>query len=687
MKTALLLAVIFCLTPKINAAEIIAQWTFNDTNSPASAPAPALGIGYAMAVGGISSSYVSGASADKGGTNKAWNSKSYPAIDAGNKSAGVEFHVSTVGYENITLSWYQENSSTASRYTRLQYTVDGTTYQDAEVIAVYVNSVYTNKTASFDGLAGVTNNPQFGFRFVTEFVSTADGTGAAEYVATKDSSSYAGSGTIHFDLVTVSGTPIPDGNTPPYIVGTFAEQTLRVTQSTDPIVFQVMDAESPATDLTLTAISSNPDVVSVDHCVFGGGAADRTLTLTAGDQPGSAGITIWVIDPGGKSNHTSIAVTVLPANTAPGISAITWTNTVVDQPCPAISFSVWDAESAAGDLSLSASSANPQLLPNDSVHLAISGSGSNCTLQLLPAAGQVGVAPVTVTVSDGTNTAASSFALLVRPSSSVAFLDPFDYPNGSLLTNSAFLYRNRSGIAGQTQITNGQLLISSSQTEDIVAPLADAPYSKGTGAVLYASFKLKCLVAPDATDGYFAHFGSGSYLRARVYAGNETALSGCYQLSVSNGTDTNRVKLATNLSVGYSYLAVLRYNLDSATASLWINPENESAPHATAIDVVTSSSVSAFGFRQDTDIGATFLIDDLRVGVSFDAVCPGKSLAPIPLAFGREGSAITLTWSNPAFELQSAATPDGDFATVSGAASPYTVPVTNRACFFRLIGH
>jgi len=687
MKKALLLASLFFLSLDITPAEIIAQWTFNDTNCPASSPLPSLGVGTADPVGGVNPSYVSGASADKGGTNKAWNTKAYPSAASGNKSGGVQFSVSTAGYENIALSWYQENSSTASRYNRLQYTVDGTNYADADVIAIYVNSVYTNRTATFDGIAGVTNNPLFGFRIVSEFASTATGAGDAQYIATKEGSTYAGSGTIHFDLVTVSGTPIPDGNTPPCIVGTIEDQTLRVTQATQPLTFQVMDAESPAVDLTLAAVSSNPAVVPADHCIFGGSAGDRTLTVKAGSQPGDAGITIWVIDPGGKSNSTSFAVTVLAANTLPGISTISWTNTLVGQPCPAVPFSVWDAESPAEDLVVSACSSNPPLLPNDSAHLAMSGSGSNCILQLQPAAGQAGVAPVMVTVSDGTNAAATSFVLLVRPTPSVAFCDPFDYPNGSLLTNSAFLYHNRSGIAGQTQVTNGQLLITASQTEDILAPLADAPYSKGTGAVLYASFKLKCLIIPDATDGYFAHFGSGAYLRARVYAGNEGALSGCYRLSVSNGTDTNRTQLAVNLFAGSSYLAVLRYSLDSATSSLWIDPADETAPHATATDVVTSASVSAFGFRQDADIGATFLIDDLRVGLSFDAVCPGKTVAPIPLAFERNGGAVTLVWTNSTFELQSASTPNGEFGQVSGAASPYTVPATNHACFFRLLGH
>ena len=46
----------------------------------------------------------------------------FPAQNTANKTAGIELFVSTVGYEGIQIPFDQENSATASRYWRTQYT-------------------------------------------------------------------------------------------------------------------------------------------------------------------------------------------------------------------------------------------------------------------------------------------------------------------------------------------------------------------------------------------------------------------------------------------------------------------------------------------------------------------------------------------------------------------------------------
>src|SRR5439155_6582565 len=151
---------------------------------------------------------------------------------------------------------------------------------------------------------------------------------------------------------------------------------------------------------------------------------------------------------------------------------------------------------------------------------------------------QAGVAPITVTVSDGTNSARSVFPLMVLPSSQVVFYEPFSYPDGSLLTNSAFLWANSSGTVGECQTTNAQLQITAAQSEDVVGDLVGGPYVRSNSTVLYASFKLRALSLPKNTPDYFAHFvGSGN--RGRVYAGTTNAASGFFRLFVGNGTSTN----------------------------------------------------------------------------------------------------------------------------------------------------
>ncbi len=69
--------------------------------------------------------------------------------------------------------------------------------------------------ADFRTVPGVDNNPDFGFRLVSEFESTATGTGAYGYVANSPSSTYGVNGTLWVDMVRVSGTALSGNPTPP----------------------------------------------------------------------------------------------------------------------------------------------------------------------------------------------------------------------------------------------------------------------------------------------------------------------------------------------------------------------------------------------------------------------------------------------------------------------------------------
>ncbi|MEY4917642.1 MAG: hypothetical protein RL616_1555, partial [Verrucomicrobiota bacterium] len=57
--------------------------------------------------------------------------------------------------------------------------------------------------------AGVNNNANFAFRFVSEFESTAASTANANYVAA--SGSYSTGGTMRYDMVTVAGSSLVTG--------------------------------------------------------------------------------------------------------------------------------------------------------------------------------------------------------------------------------------------------------------------------------------------------------------------------------------------------------------------------------------------------------------------------------------------------------------------------------------------
>ena len=458
---------------------------------------------------------------------------------------------------------------------------------------------------------------------------------------------------------------------------------MRVNQSSPALPFTVLDDQTPAGSLTLAGASANPSVVPAANIVFGGSGSSRTVTVRAGSQTGSSLVTVYVIDTGGASNSTSFTVTVLAANTAPVISAISCTNALPNTAAPPVAFTVGDLETPAASLTLSGASANTALVPNGNI--IFGGSGSNRTVTITPAGGQAGVAPITVTVSDGTNSASSLFAVMVPPSAGVVFYDPFSYGNGSLLTNSGFLWNHRSGTVGECQVTNGALQVTAAQTEDVSGTLVGGPYQKGSNALLYAAFKLTALTLPKATPDYFAHFGSGTTFRGRIYVGAPTnAAPGFLRLYVSNATDTNAVP-AGDLHTNTACTVVLRYSIDAAAATLWLNPASESDPGATAADPTTAVSISAFNFRQDSGCGATLLVDDLKVGLSFAAVTSTNAVpGSIALTAQRNANGIVLRWSDAAFGLQAAPAVTGLYTNVPGATSPHTNPLTGLNKFFRL---
>jgi hypothetical protein len=672
-------------------ADTLVQWNFNsptpDANTSTGTTAPSVGAGTASTLGGVTNTFSTGSGADPAPSadNSGWNISKFPGATSNNLSAGVRFDASTAGYTNIQVSWSQRNSATASRYLRLQYTADGMHFTNATATAVLADSVFTNQAVDLSGIAACANNPNFGIRLVTEFESTATGSGTNAYVATDSASSYGTSGTMRFDLVTIAGTFIPDGNTPPYIFSNISNQTVRPYQSTGPLPFTVLDAESPASALTLAGVSSDPAVVYPGDIVFGGSGANRTVAVTASGQAGTAQVTVFVRDPGGKSNSMSFAVTVLAANTAPFISAISRTNTLANTSVPGIAFTVWDLESAAGELTVSGTSANAALVPNDPAHVSFGGSGSNRTLTLTPAGDQIGVAPITVTVSDGTNTSSTVFGLMVTPSTNVLFYDPFSYADGSLLTNSGFYWANRSGTDGECQVVSGQARLSDAGTEDLVGPLIAGPYDTGKQTVLYAACKLTCVTLPNAAPGLIAHFANGSTLRGRLYAGTTNAAPNGFRLHVANGS-TTAVPILVDLATNVAYAIVTRYKIDENSTTVWINPAAESDFSVTAADVQSPNRIASYGFRQDADIGGTFLLDDLRVGRTFEAALGtgGGSPLPIPLEYEYVGGSLVLRWSNPAFALQSAPAANGPYTNLPAATSPHTNPISGVERFFRL---
>ena len=121
----------------------------------------------------------------------------------------MRFNVSTVGYTNIIIAFEQQDSATCSRYWRLQYTTNaGSDWVDTIVIDMGTVVARQYRSKDLAGVAGVENNPNFAFRIVSEYESTAIGSAGAGY--TNLSGGVLGTGgTFRLDQVNLFGTPLP----------------------------------------------------------------------------------------------------------------------------------------------------------------------------------------------------------------------------------------------------------------------------------------------------------------------------------------------------------------------------------------------------------------------------------------------------------------------------------------------
>ena len=173
-------------------AGIICEWDFNSAQADADSSSGSfdarIGMGSFMAIGANNSfgSVASGKTSDPtSDDNSQLHMASFPARDAASRSAGVQLSTSTAGFKNIRLEWDQYNSATASRYWRVQYSPDGgLNWSDADVIVNTTPSIWTLKrSVSFAAAPELNDNPNIAVRLVSEFESTATGSGSENYIA------------------------------------------------------------------------------------------------------------------------------------------------------------------------------------------------------------------------------------------------------------------------------------------------------------------------------------------------------------------------------------------------------------------------------------------------------------------------------------------------------------------------
>lgn len=204
MKNRLLAVAVLAVSSLQAHADTVALWDYSATPTVTKQTQSANGASFAAL--GVTTSFAGGV------TNQALNTAGYAAQGSGSGTRGVQFNVDTTGYIDIVLTFAQRDSATASAWTQLQYTVDGSSWTTATNFQMpnggsNPSFITAGKTYDFSAIDAVDNNPLFGVRLVTIF---APGTSSYAAANASTGSAYGTAGTIRYDNVLFTGDAIPD---------------------------------------------------------------------------------------------------------------------------------------------------------------------------------------------------------------------------------------------------------------------------------------------------------------------------------------------------------------------------------------------------------------------------------------------------------------------------------------------
>ncbi|MBS1710311.1 MAG: PEP-CTERM sorting domain-containing protein [Armatimonadetes bacterium] len=215
MKKSMLVTAIAVVAATSHAATV-ALWDFNDSNT-----VPEIGTGSIALLGGVTNpGYNSGVgSSDPAASgNLGFQTTTYAAQGTESGLRGVQFNASTVGFTNIRFQFDIRKSNTSSRFVEVFYTLDGTNFTTLGTLDQNQGDTwFNNNFFDVSGVAGSANNANFGFKVVTVFDPNI--VTAGQYSASNPASTYAATGTLRYDMVTVLGDAVPEPATMTLLAG------------------------------------------------------------------------------------------------------------------------------------------------------------------------------------------------------------------------------------------------------------------------------------------------------------------------------------------------------------------------------------------------------------------------------------------------------------------------------------
>ena len=312
----------------VHAQTTITQWNFNsvpaDAVNTTGSLMPSIGSGtvapFNVAPAAPLTDFIFGSGVGSSDTAAADNTglqtRGYQTPTQAPGLVGAEFSVSTLNFSNVIVTWDQRHSNTSSRFCALYYSTDGVNFTrfPTNFDGNSGDTWFNNRSVDLSAIAGVGSNPSFRFRISPVF----DPANNTSYVASATTSTYAGSGTYRFDMVTVSGTALtsiaPSGSgaaTPAAVCNAGGQVVLNVTVA--PGVNPASTGLSVAADLTSIGGSASVSLLNdgvAPDAVAGDNIFSLAYTVPGSVTPGAKSIPVAIADAQSRSGSASIAFTV-----------------------------------------------------------------------------------------------------------------------------------------------------------------------------------------------------------------------------------------------------------------------------------------------------------------------------------------------------------------------------------------
>lgn len=284
------------------------------------------------------------------------------------------------------------------------------------------------------------------------------------------------------------------------------------------------------------------------------GATSDSFTYTIADQDGGVSAAATV----------NLTITGQTQTGAPTIGAIANQTTNEDTATSAIAVTVNDAQTPAGSLNVTATSSNTTLVPN--ANLVFSGTGSNRSLVVTPAANQSGTTTITVSVTDAdNNTTTTTFDLTVNAQN--------DAPTIGAIANVSTNEDTATGAiavnVNDAETAAGSLTVTATSSNTTLVPNANI--------VVGGSGSNRTLTITPA-----ANLSGTTTITVTATDANNVSTTATFELSVNAQNDAPTIGAIANVST----------NEDTATSAIALTVNDSETPAGALMLSATSSNPS-----------------------------------------------------------------------------------------------